>query len=363
MKIKRLPINTNLSRLVILLIGLMGGIASAQSTKISGIVVDATTAEPLMGVAVYISGTSTGVVTGPDGTYNIIYSPAYNAPLVFAFLGYEKIQIENPIDMDLSRVKMTEQTNTLEAVVIDPDPWDRATKEELFLNYFVGKRSREDATVLNLKDVKLRFNPSLKQLIAFASNPILLKNEELGYLITYDLAEFEVNFKFIPNSTDIEKVFRLEHARDRYIAENSFVSGTSFYREFPGKKPTERQRERRRKKAFSKSHLRLFRSIISEQLNEANFELFYDGFKVKPEDHIRVRRESDEVYQVTFRNLKYSIRDRDGNQTDMYLSSNYMYIDRYGNNLSPRELMLSGYIPELGVGGMMPMDYDYSVGQ
>ncbi|WP_194851902.1 carboxypeptidase-like regulatory domain-containing protein [Nonlabens antarcticus] len=329
----------------------------SQDFKISGKIVDASSGEPLTGVAVYISGTSTGVVSDLDGKYSITYSPEFNAPLVFAYLGYEKIEILDPKNVNLSLIKMSEQTNNLDAIVIDPDPWDRATKEALFLKYFVGIRSLEDCKILNLKDVRLRFNTKTKQLTAVSNNPILLTNDYLGYSISYDLSEFEINFRFLKNNTGLEKTFLIEHRPDRYVAENSFVAGTSFYQELDSKRPSERRRNRRREKAYELAQLKLYRSIIHETMTDDKFDLHFNGFRVNPEDHIRVRAEAD-VFKLTFRNLKYSIKDRDDNQTDLYLTSHIIYIDKYGNNLSPRDIMLSGYIPQLGIGGMLPLNYN-----
>lgn len=347
------------TRSTFLLVLLFTSISSiAQDFKITGKIVDAVSGEPLTGVAVYISGTSTGVVSGLDGSYSITYTPEFKAPLVFSYLGYEKIQIENPLNINLSLIKMTEQTNTLEAVLINPDPWDRAYKERIFLKYFVGAGVLDHVKVSNLKDVQLRFNTTTKQLTAASNNPIILINDRLGYLINYDLSEFEVNFKFLENTTGIEKNFRLEHAPERYLAENTFGLGTSFYQEKAGKKPTERQRERRRRKAYDRSQLKLYRAIISNNLKDSKFDLFYRGFRVNPEDHIRVTKASEEINKITFRHLKYSVKDRDGNQTDLHLKDHVIYIDLFGNNLSPRSLFLSGYIADLGVGGMMPLDYN-----
>lgn len=75
----------------------------SQST-IRGKILDSQTREPLMGVGVYLSGTSIGVVSNASGEYSIQYDEAINAPLVFAYLGYEKIQIVDPIGLDLSVV-------------------------------------------------------------------------------------------------------------------------------------------------------------------------------------------------------------------------------------------------------------------
>ena len=213
-----------------------------------------------------------------------------------------------------------------------------------------------------MKDIRLRFNTDTKQLTAVSRNPILITNSELGYKIKYDLVEFEINFKYIRGKNAPKQLFEMEHSRYNYVVTSSFGAGTSFYQELEGDKPSMKRRERRREKAFKLSQLLLYRSIINETMKENKFELFHDGFKVKPEDHIRVRKEEG-VYKVTFRHLKYSIRDRDKNQTDFILSSNFIYFDAFGNIITARELMLSGYIPQLGVGSMMPLDYNMNLSQ
>ena len=338
---------------------LLFGVSSAYSQQhiIEGTIIDAATKEPLMGVGVYLSGTSTGVVSGPDGEYSIKYDVEMKAPLVFAYLGYEKQTFESPLEVDLNLVQLQQQENELDAVVINPDPWDRATKERLFLDYFIGIRSLEDCEILNLNDIRLRFNTDSKQMTATSRNPIIIVNKYLGYRIKYDLVEFEINFKFFKPTVGIERVFEVEHARENYLAENSFVSGTSFYQELESDKPNERRRIRRREKAFKISQLLLYRSFINKTLTENKFDLFHKGFKVNPADHYRSTVENG-VYRLTFRNLKYSIVDRDNHQTDLFLSSNYIFMDSFGNNLSPREMMTSGYLPQLGVGGMLPLNYN-----
>ncbi|PRP67419.1 carboxypeptidase-like regulatory domain-containing protein [Nonlabens agnitus] len=330
---------------------------SAQEQLIEGKVVDAITKEPLMGVGVYLSGTSTGVVTALDGSYSIKYDQEMKAPLVFAYLGYETRTFVNPLQEDLKLVLLAQQENELEAVVINPDPWDRATKEGLFLDHFLGLRSLEDSEILNLKDVRLRFNTDSKQLTASSRNPIIIVNKHLGYRIKYDLIEFEINFRFFKPTQGIERRFEIEHARENYRVESSFVSGSSFYQELEKDRPSERRRNRRREKAFEISQLLFFRSLINKSLSENKFELYHKGFRVNPEDHYRVREENG-LYKITFRHLNYSVRDRDGHQTDLTLHDHFIYVDSFGNNLSARELMLSGYLPQLGVGGMLPLDYN-----
>ena len=341
---------------------IIASIASAQKTTISGKILDLQTREPIAGVGVYLLGTSIGVVSGLNGNYSISYDEAINTPLIFAYLGYEKIQIVNPITTDLSTVVMKQQENELDAVVINPDPWDRATKEKLFLDHFLGVKSLEDCEIVNLKDVRLRFNTTSKQMIAYSKSPIIIYNRRLGYQINYDLVEFEINFNYWRAKDAPEQLFEMEHARSNYSMTTSFTAGFSFYKELEDSRLSERKKDRRREKAYKLSQLKLYRSIMLETMKEDKFQLFYRGFRVSPEDHIRVRKEQ-ETFKVTFRNLKYTILDRADHQTDIYLADNVIYFDGFDNLIDARKLMLSGYLPQLGVGGMMPLDYDLPAAQ
>ena len=60
--------------------------------KVSGLVSDAATGEPLGGAAVLVKGTSTGAVADANGEYSVNVSDA-NAVLVFSFYGYKTIEI------------------------------------------------------------------------------------------------------------------------------------------------------------------------------------------------------------------------------------------------------------------------------
>jgi len=76
-----------------------------QQMKVTGIVSDSQTKEPLPGVNVIVIGTTTGAVTDLDGKYNISV-PSPDAVLEFSFIGYSSQKIEvggkNVIDISLS---------------------------------------------------------------------------------------------------------------------------------------------------------------------------------------------------------------------------------------------------------------------
>jgi len=64
-----------------------------QQFKVSGIVTDANTREPLPGVNISIEGTTTGVISNLDGKYSIMV-PQVGITLVYSYVGYVSEKIE-----------------------------------------------------------------------------------------------------------------------------------------------------------------------------------------------------------------------------------------------------------------------------
>jgi len=76
--------------------------AFAQHT-VSGILIDERTQEPLIGALVQEKGTSNGVVTDIDGSYEIKIADA-NGSLVFSYLGYKSITrpVEGQLEINIA---------------------------------------------------------------------------------------------------------------------------------------------------------------------------------------------------------------------------------------------------------------------
>ncbi len=77
---------------------------SLQQKKVTGVVTDAQTGEPLPGVNITIEGTLTGTTSDLNGRYSVDV-PDENAVLLFSFIGYntEKVQLagQSVLDIDL----------------------------------------------------------------------------------------------------------------------------------------------------------------------------------------------------------------------------------------------------------------------
>lgn len=87
-----------------------------QPKKVTGKVTDEKNGEPLIGVTIYIKGTSSGTTTSIDGNYTInVQSP--NAILVFSYLGYESKEYETK-NVSALNVVMRETSTQLEDLVV-----------------------------------------------------------------------------------------------------------------------------------------------------------------------------------------------------------------------------------------------------
>lgn len=98
-----------------LLLGLMLGMglysfpANAQSSRIFGTVVDASTGEPLPGANVALAGTSTGAAADLNGRYVIRPVPLGELTLVASYVGYRRQQLtvtvgEEPLELHIQLV-------------------------------------------------------------------------------------------------------------------------------------------------------------------------------------------------------------------------------------------------------------------
>ena len=88
-----------------------------QPGKVTGIITDATTNEPLIGVNISIEGTIKGVISDVNGNYSIDVEDQ-NATLIFSYIGYEttKIKVEGQSSLNI-RLKPN-VTNLAEVVVV-----------------------------------------------------------------------------------------------------------------------------------------------------------------------------------------------------------------------------------------------------
>ncbi|MBK7140465.1 MAG: TonB-dependent receptor [bacterium] len=103
--------------LVMLMLCLLAGTAmSATVGKITGVITDSQTKEPLVGVSVSVVGTTMGAMTNEDGQYNIMNVPVGTYVLKLTAVGYATVEISN---VEVSADLATYQNETMSSQATD----------------------------------------------------------------------------------------------------------------------------------------------------------------------------------------------------------------------------------------------------
>lgn len=103
-------------RISLLVLGLVATVFAASAQEIKGVVSDVN-GQPLIGVSVFVDGTSLGVATGLDGDYAINVPDAKGKTLVFSMIGLSerRVLIGNSTTIN---VTLEEDTNFLDETVV-----------------------------------------------------------------------------------------------------------------------------------------------------------------------------------------------------------------------------------------------------
>lgn len=115
-----------------------GGLAFAQDLKISGKVTDASNGTPMIGVTVYVKGTTIGSATDFDGNFSI--NAKKESTLVFSSVGYtpQEVLVSNST---IINVQLKEETKQIDEVVV--------------IGYGTQKKKDKTGAVANVKAAEL----------------------------------------------------------------------------------------------------------------------------------------------------------------------------------------------------------------
>lgn len=225
---------------------------SAFAQIITGFVSDEKTKRRLSNAIVYFDGTFTGTATDKNGHFIFDISKYPSMPVIISSGGYFSVRIdvitpEKPVQIYL-------KPKIFESVKIEgKSKEEQKVKTEnlkLFKSTFLGKTyNARFCEIINEDDIILIAdeNDTLK---AFASNPILIYNEALGYKASYYLDEFILNTK----------------------DENFFFSGNILFNEDMAAKDVNNHKYiKKREDAYLKSRTYFFRSLWENKLESAGF--------------------------------------------------------------------------------------------
>ena len=91
------------------------GLAMAQTSTITGVVISAEDNEPVIGASVLVKGTTQGAITGVDGSFSIPNVSSKAKTLVISYIGMRTVEV--PVKNG-QRIVLQPDTQQLEEVVV-----------------------------------------------------------------------------------------------------------------------------------------------------------------------------------------------------------------------------------------------------
>ena len=337
---------------LILILGILFCGMSGFSQSISAIIVDASSEGPLESVSVYYDGTTVGTVTDQMGRFNLRSDFKTEAAIVVSYLGYETQYFDQDQLLKSDTIYLRESPESLEAVVLEIDPWSREKKLNVFRREFLGRElAAKECRILNEDDITLIYQPSQNVLRAYADRPIIVKNRYLGYELNYALADFEV-------------IFTSGSSGLRYT-ESVFMAGSTVFKE-SDTKVRKRHREAREKEYLGSS-LQFMRALSSRELESKKFRCFINDtvnnsklfYTIDPYDYLVLQKnESGELsVRAKFEKLvvQYDLNKQSGLHPKDGASE--FVIDDFGIHSPPDAILFSGDFGLKRIATMLPADY------
>jgi len=315
-------------------------ISHAQS--VTGIVLDAKTNEPIASASVYFDNTTLGTATNDKGEFFIEFTDAIQSTLVISYLGYDKVFISDyrsKTDLDRT-ILLKKSDNELDAVVINADDgMSREMKMKKFKTEFLGRSENgKSCKILNEKDIKLRYNKRDKTLSAWSKTPIIVRNKNLKYEISFDIIDFEMvlgNW----NTTSV------------------LYTGTSFYKDLDTK-----QKKRiieSRTKTYKGSVQHFIRTLYNKQLEEEGYIFGVDGFKVNPYEYFTISGVDDHGHKTIALKQKLDIFYNDVVESIIQTRVIEFKIDKYGNYEPILDVLFGGNMGHQRIGDSLPLNYGF----
>ncbi|MGY3088759.1 hypothetical protein ACVWYF_001799 [Hymenobacter sp. UYAg731] len=168
--------------------------ASAQG-KLTGVVLDSVTHEPLAFSSVFLANTTLGATTTEQGKFEFPKVPAGTYDVVGSYVGYRLAK--QSVTMTAATQQLTLQLaptgNQLGEVVVKPEP-NKPEEYQKFANLFVGGSTfSAQCRISNPDDVRVFYDDSTKTLTAQAKEFVQIDNEALGYRLKYYGLYFAAN--------------------------------------------------------------------------------------------------------------------------------------------------------------------------
>ena len=241
---------------------LLFSITSFSQALFEGVIKDAATKEVLQGASIYVPNSTRGTYSDFEGKFSLEL-PITTKEIVISFVGYTTIKT----NIDLSDGKNLNKTiylreikNELNEVVFIKQKQDKNWERmfQVFKAHFIGNSEiAREAEILNPEDLILneeRLTGKYK-LTANANKPLQIKNKITGYIISYELIQFN-------------------HIVIGHNQIYTFYLGYPFFKDITKEEKLNQKRiEKKRLEAYLGSSMHFIRALYNDKLQEEGFNV------------------------------------------------------------------------------------------
>ena len=234
----------------------LNALHAQNNFSVSGKVLNTVTGSPMAAASVFAQNTTIGTITDENGNFKLQLPPG-GYELVFTFTGFktETRRITTADAGEAVIVGLKEKEKELETVAITSsnEVKDGLEKYGQFFNEeFIGKTSNSKiCNIQNAEALHFFFSKKRNRLKITATEPVIIKNNTLGYNIKYTIDSFT----------------------HEYNTGVSIYSGSPLYEEMQGDSTQKLLWQANRKAAYKGSLLHFMRSVYNKNLKEQEFQI------------------------------------------------------------------------------------------
>ncbi|MBN2814800.1 MAG: carboxypeptidase-like regulatory domain-containing protein [Bacteroidales bacterium] len=314
---------------------------NGYSQTIKGKVTDERTKQAIPFATIYYSGTTVGTTADENGCFELRITEGLSKPLTISSVGYySKILADFSLTQPVS-VQLKPKIHELKDIVVSGKKSENIRKENfpVFRREFLGSSwNAGNCKIINENDILLSYDPENKTLKAFASNPIQILNNALGYNIVY----FLDNFKLCKTDNILQ-----------YVGNYIFIPANST-------DPKQQQQyEDKRRKAYLGSTMHFFRTLWNNSFDSAGFtvsnpngvKLSYNDFVVESVDA------GSEIHQKYVNHQGSLYVHYKGKVNEMILKKERVQFDENGF-FDPLGIVWNGEMGQQRIADLLPFEYE-----
>jgi hypothetical protein len=348
-------------RKLYIIIILIGYFSATHCQTFKGTVYDRSTDSTLSSAIVYISGTSVGTYSDIHGNFELDLSKYSFMPITISMLGYYSVTLSEHSSNKMYDIYLSPKMNELNEVVVKGKKGKWESYLRIFKREFLGETENAmECNILNEKDLRFSynsnrfsFNSDSSTLTAFSSKPISIRNDALGYTITYYLDKFK---------------YSLIKGENKEITEATIILGNYLFKDdlLTLSEPERSKLVERRKSAYLGSRMHFFRLLYGGNLNQrgrynislSDNSLISKGFSIGStatlsSDSLVIRKDRNSSYIQYEGSLFIKFGEK---HSTIVVKMDSVYFEKDGY-YDPTGVDFSGEMSKQRIGDLLPFEY------